>query len=63
LKYHLDVGRISQAPLSHGKNLRNNADLAILRVDKGGATMVMNQEDYNTKMIEHLSQSGSYRIF
>jgi hypothetical protein len=35
--------------------------LFILRVDKGGATVVMNQEDYNTRMIDHLSQCGSYK--
>jgi hypothetical protein len=33
----------------------------ILRADKGGATVVKNQVDYNTKMIDHLSQCGSYR--
>jgi hypothetical protein len=43
------------------KNLRDNKDLAILRADKGRATVVMNQIDYNSKMVEHLSQSGSYR--
>jgi hypothetical protein len=43
------------------KNLRNNENLVILRVDKGGAIVLLNQNDYNTKMIEHLSQSGSYR--
>jgi hypothetical protein len=43
------------------KSLRNNTSLAILRVDKGGATVVMNQADYNTRMIDHLSQSGSYK--
>jgi hypothetical protein len=35
-------------------------NLAILRDDKGGATIVMNQEDYNKRMIENLSQCGSY---
>jgi hypothetical protein len=43
------------------KNLRDNKDLAILREDKGGTTVVMNQTDYNSKKVEHLSQSGSYR--
>jgi hypothetical protein len=42
-------------------NLRNNVNLAIDRDDKGGATIVMNQEYYNTKMIYHLSRHGSYR--
>jgi hypothetical protein len=33
----------------------------ILKADKGGATVLMNLNDYNKKMKEHLSQSGSYR--
>jgi hypothetical protein len=43
------------------RNLYNNTNLVILRVDKVGTTIIMNQEDYNMKMNEHLSQSGSYR--
>jgi hypothetical protein len=43
------------------RNLCNNTNLVILRADKGGAMVIMNQEDYNKKMNEHLSQSGSYR--
>jgi predicted GIY-YIG superfamily endonuclease len=41
------------------KNLRNNTNLIILKADKGGATVIMNKEDYITKMNEHLS-CGSY---
>jgi hypothetical protein len=33
----------------------------ILKADKGGATVLMNMDDYNKKMIEHLTKSGSYR--
>jgi hypothetical protein len=43
------------------KNLRNNENIAILRADKGGATVVMNKIDYNTKMMEHLTTTGSYK--
>jgi hypothetical protein len=32
------------------KNLRNNKNIMILKADKGGATVVMNRMDYNTKM-------------
>jgi hypothetical protein len=35
--------------------------LAILKADKGGATVLMNMDDYNKKMIEHLTKSGSYK--
>jgi hypothetical protein len=36
------------------KNLKNNENLFILKVDKGGATILMDQNDYKKKMIEHL---------
>jgi hypothetical protein len=32
----------------------------VLKADKGGATVVMNKMDYNTKMKEHLTTSGIY---
>jgi hypothetical protein len=43
------------------KNLRNNENIVILKADKGGATVVMNRMDYNNKMIEHLTTTGSYK--
>jgi len=43
------------------KDLRNDENLVILRVDKGGTTILMNLNDYNRKMNEHLYQSGNYR--
>jgi hypothetical protein len=43
------------------KNLKDNTNLVILKADKGGATVIMNSEDYKTKMIEHLMLSGSYK--
>jgi hypothetical protein len=43
------------------RNLRNNENIVILKADKGGATVVMNTMDYNTKMIEHLTTTGSYK--
>lgn len=37
---------------------KSNADLVILlKTDKGGATVIMNREDYKVKMIEHLTLS------
>jgi hypothetical protein len=43
------------------KNLRNNENIVILKADKGGATVVMNRIDYNSKMKEHLTNTGSYK--
>jgi hypothetical protein len=43
------------------KNLRNDENLVILKADKGGAIVLMNLSDYNRKMNEHLTQSGSYK--
>ena len=42
------------------KNLRSNEDIVIQKADKGGATVVLDREDYNNKMIDHLTTSGSY---
>jgi PHD/YefM family antitoxin component YafN of YafNO toxin-antitoxin module len=42
------------------KNLRNDKNLVILKVDKGGAIVLMNLSDYNRKMNEHLTLSGNY---
>jgi hypothetical protein len=38
------------------KNLRNDENLVILKADKGGATVLMNLNDYNKKMNEHLTR-------
>lgn len=42
------------------RSLRNNDKIVVLKVDKGGATVVLNKEDYIHKMNEHLN-CGSYR--
>lgn len=42
------------------KSIRNNDKIVVLKADKGGATMVLNKEDYIHKMNEHLS-CGSYK--
>jgi hypothetical protein len=33
----------------------------LLKADKGGTTVLMDHNDYKKKMIEHLSERGSYR--
>lgn len=43
------------------KNLINNDNIIILKVDKGGATIIMDKEDYNLKMRDHLYSNGSYK--
>lgn len=43
------------------KGLGNNKDIVILKADKGGATVIMNYEDYVNKMKDHLYNSGSYK--
>ena len=37
-----------------------NKDTIILKADKGNDTIILNANDYHTKMIEHLS-NGSYK--
>jgi len=51
---------LNQEQLRALKNLRNKNDIVILKVDKGGATIVMNHEDYINKM-KDLCNSGSYK--
>jgi len=43
------------------KSLRNNNNIVILKADKGGATVIMNHEDYVNKMKDHLYNSSSYK--
>jgi hypothetical protein len=43
------------------KSLNNNKNLVFLKADKGGATVVMNKENYIEKMLDHLNNSGSYK--
>lgn len=42
------------------RSLRNNDKIVVLKADKGGATMILDKEDYICKMNEHLS-CGSYK--
>ena len=43
------------------KNIRNNEDIVVLKADKGGATVLLNNKDYVSKMLDHLSSSRSYK--
>lgn len=43
------------------KSLRNNEDIVILKANKGGATIVMNKEDYVMKMRDHFYSGESYK--
>ena len=43
------------------KSLNNNKDIVVLKADKGGATVILNREDYRMKMLDHLENSGSYK--
>ena len=43
------------------KELRKNGQIVILKADKGGATVILNKEDYVSKMESHLDLSGCYK--
>ena len=43
------------------KELRKNDQIVILKADKGGATIILNKEDYVNKMKSHLDLSGCYK--
>ncbi len=51
---------LTTAEVRASKNLRRDSSITILRADKGNATVVLNTEDYNAKMIEHIS-TGPYK--
>ena len=40
--------------------LKSNDRIVVLKDDKGGATIVMNELYYNIKMQDHLTTTGSY---
>jgi hypothetical protein len=43
------------------KSLNNNRNLVVLKVDKGGAVVIMNKDNYIGKMLDHLNSNGSYK--
>ena len=43
------------------KKLRKTPDMKILKADKGNATVITDTTEYNRKMLELLSKSGSYK--
>ena len=43
------------------KELKKNDQIVILKVDKGGATVILNKEDYVAKMKTHLDLSECYK--
>jgi len=42
------------------KTLRDNPNIVILKVDKGGASFILDNDDYVNKMIDHLHNSRNY---
>lgn len=42
------------------KSLRDNTDIVVLKADKGGAVVLLDKFDYVHKMLDRLSNSGSY---
>jgi len=51
---------LSKAEFLSLKSLKDNPDIFILKVDKGGAVVILDKPDYIHKMVDHLSSSGSY---
>lgn len=51
---------LNQGVLLALKTLRNNDKIGILEDDQSGYIVVMNKEDYNSKMRYHLHNSGCY---
>lgn len=43
------------------KNPMKNDDIVIVKVGKGNAVVILDKQDYVTKMLDHLSNGGSYR--
>ena len=43
------------------RNLKSNNDIVILKADKGGAIVILDKAAYNAKMLNPLTNSGSYK--
>ena len=41
--------------------MRDNEDIIILLADKGGATVIMDKDDYNSKMMNMLDDTDVYK--
>lgn len=52
---------ICKAKFDALKSLNGNQGIVVLKVDKGGAIVILDMEDYQSKMVDHLSSSRSYR--
>ena len=52
---------ISKAEFEALKTLNQNRDVVVLKMDKGGAAVILDREDYRNKMLDHLCNSGSYK--
>ena len=60
-KAKLPKKNLTSEQLKALKNLRCNDKIVILKANKGGATVVMEKEEYNNKMRDHLHNIGSYK--
>lgn len=52
---------LSKEELIALRSLNQNEDIVVLKADKGGATIILDREDYRKKMLDHLHNSGSYK--
>lgn len=43
------------------KSLNQNENIVVIKADKGGATVILNKDDYRKTMLDHLHNSGSYK--
>ncbi len=43
------------------KSLNNNKDIVILKADNGGVVVILDKEDYQRKMLQHLCNNESYK--
>ncbi len=50
---------LTHAEVQASKILRSDSTIAIVRADKSNATVVLNTDDYNKKMMDHIS-NGPY---
>jgi hypothetical protein len=57
----LPIKNISKEEVAALRGLRWNKNITILKVDKGNATVVLNTLDYVEKMMDHLTNNGSYK--
>ena len=60
-KARLPKSNLSKKEFQALKALNNDPGVVVLKADKGGVAVILDKNDYQRKMLDHLLNSGRYR--